>query len=283
MQSFPSSSCPLTHVFAPRVSLSHVLFTCWLVWPLAFTSPASWTMLLSSNCPSSLYVCFLAPVVRWLTCLLLLFESRFSRVSWSDPWLLRAQHHGLAWVRVGEPAAVLLGPAAGRANGAPVHRRVRLRLRVHGAERAARHHAPHRQDHAHHHTGQPPASHSTLRHSCPAQGGPGWGHAGRLGFYPYLRYRRHHHHHLQHYHCHRHHRHHHHHHHHHRHHHHHHHLRRCHHHHCPHYRHDYDMFFSMVRIMIMIHVYFCYAVSEAAVHVSYTGKISIPLTASVCN
>ena len=65
----------------------------------------------------------------------------------------RARHHRQlrarldsrrARVRVGVAAALLLGARARRADRAPVHRRVRLRLRVHGPQRSARHHAAHR-------------------------------------------------------------------------------------------------------------------------------------------
>lgn len=66
------------------------------------------------------------------------------------------QHPAGSGVRVGEPAAVLLGARAGRADGAAVHRHLLLRLRVHGAERAARHHPAHRPHLPHPHTGAPP-------------------------------------------------------------------------------------------------------------------------------
>lgn len=54
---------------------------------------------------------------------------------------------------MGEPAEVLLGARAGRADGAAMHRRLLLRLRVHGAQRAPGHHPAHRPHLPHPHTG----------------------------------------------------------------------------------------------------------------------------------
>ena len=67
--------------------------------------------------------------------------------------ILCLQHHGREGVQMGEPAAILLDERARRAVHPAVHRPVRLRLRVHGAQRAPRHHSPHRQNLPHSHTG----------------------------------------------------------------------------------------------------------------------------------
>lgn len=67
---------------------------------------------------------------------------------------------------MGESAAVLLGPGPGRAEHPAVHGDLRLRLRVHGLERAAGHHGPHRPDLPDSHAGD--CRPGPCGHHCPA-------------------------------------------------------------------------------------------------------------------